>query len=188
MNWKTLALVVVLLLGGVAFARIVVWPPSDPRPPLPVKPDTTYIDRPGPTQVEYRDRWIVKRDTINLIRTVTIYDTTRVACQDVSPRRRIVSAVFGKAYGDSTFVLSERMSFGNDSLSFQLFNEDIYTGGMPARISTDSIGAVIEWRDFPTQRNSISFFKKVGYMLIGAGAYAVIDGVGEIGQGSRNDH
>lgn len=185
MNWKTLALVVFLFLAGTLFGRTVLWPPSPPRPPLPVKTDTVFVHD-TMTVKEYIDRWRVERDTINLVRTVTIYDTTLVACQEIKPRRRMVSAVFGEAYGDSTFVLSERMSSRGDSLIFRLFNEEIYTAGMPARISIDSMGASIEWRDFPTQDNSISFFKKIGYMLIGAGAFAVIDRIGDVGQGSSD--
>jgi hypothetical protein len=157
------------------------------RPPLPpAKPDTVFVDRPGPTEVEYRDRWRVERDTINLVRTVVEYDTTFVACQELKPRRRIISAVFGEAYGDSTFVLSERQSFNGDSLEFQLTTEEIYTDGMPARISIDSIGAAIEWRDFPTSNNSTSFFKKLEYALIGIGAYVVVDKIWNSDSGSSD--
>lgn len=108
-----------------------------------------------------------------MTRTVTEYDTIRVACPDLTPKHYILGAVFGEEYGATTSVLTERVSFEGDSLTFQNTEEDIYTDGMPAHISIDSAGPTITWRDFPNP-NSVSIFKKLEYGLIGAGAMAVI--------------
>ena len=184
---KKLGVWVSLILVGLFLSRCVLWPASPPRPmpPPQLVTDTVFVHD-TMTVTEYVDRWRVEHDTINLVRTVTVYDTTRIACQSLKPRRRIISAVFGEVYGDSTLVLSETQSFVNDSLAFQRVIENIWTNGMPSRISIDSIGTAIEWRDFPTQDNSISFFKKIEWMLKGIGAYIVIDKAAQIGKGSSS--
>lgn len=179
--------VVLLFLAGVVFARVVLMPPDDAKPPVPqIVTDTVFVhDTLTLTEIEVR--WRVQTDTINLVQTVTVYDTTRIACQQLKPRRRIIAAVFGETYGDSTLVLSERMSFVNDSLSFQKLTENIYTNGIVRRISIDSVGSHIEWKDFPIQRNSISFFKKVEYILYGVAGYIILDKAAQIGKGSSSD-
>lgn len=179
--------VVLLFLAGAVFARVV-WPPIDPKPPIPVIVTDTVFVHDTLTEKEIEVRWRVKTDTINVVQTVTVFDTTRIACQDMKPRRRIIAADFGETYGDSTLVLSERLSFVNDSLSFQNLIENIYTNGIVRRISIDSEGTHIEWKDFPTRGNSISFFKKVEYILYGVGGYIILDKAAQIGKGSSNEH
>lgn len=173
--------VVLLFLAGAVFARVV-WPPIDPKPPIPVIVTDTIFVHDTLTVKEIETRWRVRTDTVNLVRTVTVFDTTRIACQNLKPRRRIIAAVFGETYGDSTLVLSERMSFVNDSLSFQKLTENIYTNGIVRRISIDSVGSHIEWKDFPTQRNSISLFKKIEYIFYGAVGYIILDKAAQIGK------
>lgn len=167
----------VLIVLGITIGWLVRPRPPSPRPPLPAKTDTVYVDRPGPTQIELDTLWMPPETVrVNTVFTRIEYDTVRVLCSEVRPRRNIVSAVFGSTYGDSSFVLSELMKYERDSLTFQLVSETIYTNGMPARISSDLDGAVIDWRPFPEPKNSsLSIFDKILWALVGYGGGKVIE-------------
>lgn len=133
---------------------------------LPAAPETVLVHMPAETAKVF----IVERDTINTVVTRYVYDTVRVACQDLSPRRRLLSAVFAAKVGDTTKVLSELMSFSDDSLTFQQQTESVYTLGMPRRIGTDLEGATIEWIPFPTEKiNSCSIWTRIAHLTVGAG-------------------
>lgn len=179
---KQIGLGVFLILAGLFLGRCVLWPPEPPRPPTPTKTDTVFV---SDTVIEERDRWRVEKDTVLLTQRVTVFDTIRIACRELKPRYYILGAEFGEEYGDTTSVLTESVSFSRDSLNFQNTIEDIYTNGMPRRISIDSTGVGVEWRDFPTQDNSISILEAGKWMGIGIGGYIVVDGILDLFRDSK---
>jgi hypothetical protein len=138
---------------------------------IPAVPETIRVNLPGETDTIF----IVKRDTINTTITRTVYDTVRVECQDLQPRRRIVAASFGSAVGDTALVLTELMSSSNESLVFQQTTESIYSLGIPRRIGTDLEGATIEWQEIPTTTvNSCSLWSRIAHLSLGAAGGIVI--------------
>jgi len=156
---------------------------TPPPPPRPVVAETTYVDRPGPTETEYVDRWL-PQDTayVPAPYEVVIFKPVATACAEVETRRRIISAVFGEAVGDTAWVLSETMSALGDSLQFQLQEEGIYTEGFPKRMYTTLGGTAFDWIDFPVERrSSCSIFhdaKVAGYAI---GLYTLAEAVFSLG-------
>lgn len=138
---------------------------------LPAVPETIQVHMPAETLTVF----IVERDTINTVVTRTVFDTVRVACQNLARQRRILAAVFGNTIGDTTLVLSELMSFENDSLTFQQTTERIYMLGMPRRIGTDLEGTTVEWQPFPVVKtNSCSIWTRIAHLTVGLGGGILI--------------
>jgi len=138
---------------------------------LPAVPETVRVNQPRETDTIF----VVERDTINTVVTRTVFDTVRVTCQNLERQRRILAAVFGRTIGDTTLVLSELMSFENDSLTFQQSTERIYMLGMPRRIGTDLEGATIEWQEFPiVETNSCSIWTRIAHLTVGLGGGILI--------------
>ena len=134
---------------------------------LPAVPETIRINLPGETDTVF----VVERDTINTVITRTVFDTVRVACQNLERQRRIIAAVFGSTVGDTSLILSELMSFTNDSLTFQQTTERIYMLGMPRRIGTDLEGVTVDWQPFPVERiNSCSIWSRIAHLSVGLGS------------------
>lgn len=163
-------------LGWILFTIGIVWIVREQFPKietvekivvLPAVPETIRVNLPGETDTIF----VVERDTINTVVTRTVYDTVRTACQDLQKQRRLIAAVFGSAVGDTSLVLTELMSFEQDSLTFQQTTEKVYMLGMPRRIGTDLEGATIEWQEFPTVKiNSCSIWSRIAHLTVGVGS------------------
>jgi len=172
-----------IVIGGLGVFYLT-RPNDTPPPPLrPVVAETTYVDRPGPPEIEYRDRWL-PQDTayVPTPYEVVVFKPVAVACAEATARRRIVSAVFGEMVGDTARILSEVMTGAGDTLNFQLIEEGIYTEGFPKRVFATMNGTTFDWIDFPVEHHSsCSIFhdaKVAGYTI---GLFKLAEAIFDLG-------
>jgi hypothetical protein len=151
-------------------------PEVPPRPPKPVKTDTVFY--PVPSIPERVQELVFTPGTdvpFQVPYEVVIFQPDTVPCQEIEPRSRIMSAEFGEAYGDTSSVAIESMSYANGSLVFQSSIERLYTDGMPKRIWTESGQTKVEWIEYPVVRvNSCSIGTKLLSGAVGCGACTVL--------------
>lgn len=172
-----------IMLGVVVGAFVLGWisrpKPPPAKPPQPTKTDTMFVATPSiPERVQERV-FLPGADVLIPVRyEVTIFDTVSIPCAEIAPRRRILSAEFGKAYGDTTLVASELMTSNGNSLVFRSQIESLYTDGTPLRIWNELDGIRIEWQEIPTIRvNSCSIGKTLLSGLVGCGACSLLTGL-----------
>ena len=172
-----------VMVGVVIGAFVLGWlsrpKPPPPRPPYPVKTDTLYVTAPSIPEKVQKLVFTPGADVPVPVRyEVAIFDTVSVPCAEIAPRRRILSAEFGKSYGDTTLVASELMTSSGNSLVFRSQIESLYTDGIPLRIWNELDGIRIEWQEIPEIRiNSCSIGTKLLSGLVGCGACSLLTGI-----------
>jgi len=171
-----------VMVGVVIGAFVLGWcgspKPPPPRPPKPTKTEVVYVKIPSVPERVQELVFTPGTDVPVLVPyRVEVFEPDTIPCEEVPSRTRIMSAEFGLAYGDTSSVALESMSYANGSLVFRSRIERLYTDGMPRRIWTESGATQVEWVDFPMIRvNSCSIGRTLLTGLVGCGTCSLLTG------------